>query len=150
MTWFAFQGKNGGKAIDLAGVQEKIAVSFGFHGYATEAQAEAKPNAVNVLTGGEADLLIADYNAALSTQSQPGGKNASNPFAQITAGAGNALSGLVPQGVAQFFADISASATWLRVAKVVVGGTLLLFALAHMTSLDNAAASVIRKAPLPV
>jgi|SRR5215469_15907742 len=142
MTWFAFAGKNGGKAIDLAGVQEKIAVSFGFHGYATEALAEQHPNSVNFLTGGEADLLIADYQAALKTQSQPGGKNASNPFGQIGAAAGNALSGLIPQGVAQFFADISASATWLRVAKVVIGGVLLIIGLAQMTGTTQVLAKV--------
>ena len=32
MTWFAFKGYNDGQAIDLAGVQEKIAVGWRFHG----------------------------------------------------------------------------------------------------------------------
>jgi hypothetical protein len=77
MTWFAFAGLNGGKAIDLAGSQEKQAVAEGFHGYGTEAQAEAHPNALNPLTRLLADGWIADYHAAVSEGAQPGGPNAS-------------------------------------------------------------------------
>ena len=75
MTWFAFQGLNSGKAVNLAGAQEKTATSEGFHGYATEAQAEANPNSVNILTRGFADLWISDYNAAVKEGAQPGGPN---------------------------------------------------------------------------
>jgi hypothetical protein len=87
MTWFAFAGLNNGKAVDLAGSQEKQAVTEGFHGYGTEAQAEANPNAVNIVTRGFADLWITDYNAAVSEKAQPGGANANilNPETAVKA-----------------------------------------------------------------
>jgi hypothetical protein len=61
---------------------------------------------------------------------------------------GNPLQGL--QAIGQFFSDLAATATWLRVAKVVLGGALLLFGLAHMTGASNAAATAVKRLPLPV
>jgi len=46
---FAFQGGYG--TIELAGAQEKQAVILGFHGYATKAEAEAKSDSVQYLSG---------------------------------------------------------------------------------------------------
>jgi hypothetical protein len=39
---------------------------------------------------------------------------------------------------------------WIRVAKVVIGGIVLIVGLAHMSGASNAIASTARKAPLPV
>lgn len=75
MTWFAFQGYNKGNPIDLAGAQEKEAVSFGFHGYGTAAQAKAHPNSVNLLQKPFVNAIIADAAAATRTGTQPGGPN---------------------------------------------------------------------------
>jgi len=60
----------------------------------------------------------------------------------------SALSGLAAIG--DFFARLGDPNTWIRVAKVIAGGTLLIVGLAHMSGADNAIATVARKAPLPV
>ena len=39
--WFAFQGLEGGQAVNLSGSDEAEAIAAGFHGYATQAQAQA-------------------------------------------------------------------------------------------------------------
>lgn len=153
MTWFAFQGLNSGKAVDLAGTQEKQAVIEGFHGYATEAEAEANPNAVNLLTRGFADLWITDYSAAVKEGAQPGGPNADilNPVTAAKAavtGAANSIPGLAQVG--QFFATLTQKNLWVSVLKVTVGGALLIIGLAHMTGAGNVVAVAARKVPVPV
>jgi len=152
MTWFAFQGLNGGKAIDLAGTQEKQAVVEGFHGYGTEAAAEKQPNAVNFLTRPLADTWIADYNAAVKEQAQPGGKNANiiNPVTAAKAGMQSipGISGI--DAIGQFFGKLTDPNVWIRVAKVVVGGALLIIGLAHMTGAENAVFTAARNVPVIV
>jgi len=143
VTWYAFQGLNGGNAIDLAGIQEKDATAQGFHGYATESQAEANPNSVNVITRISADLLISDYKVALAGQGQPGGKNASNPVAFAAAadaaGVNNAAkyaANTIP-GVAQigdFFSALGQANTWIRVGEAVLGLILLAVGISKLTN----------------
>lgn len=60
----------------------------------------------------------------------------------------NPLSGLAAIG--DFFGRLTQSATWIRVAKVITGGLLLVVGLAHMTGASNAAAQAARRVPLPV
>lgn len=133
MTWFAFQGLNGGKAVDLAGTQEKQATVEGFHGYATEAQAEAAPNAVNLVTRVFADGWIADYHAATKEGAQPGGPN--NILTPGGLGGavvqGSPLSGLAAIG--DFFGRLSQGATWIRVAEGLLGIVLIAIGLARIT-----------------
>lgn len=153
MTWFAFQGLNNGQAIDLAGTQEKQAVVEGFHGYATQAQAQANPNAVNVVTQVFADAFIADYKIAVAEQAQPGGKNANvlNPATAASAAA-TGIASQIP-GLAQvgtFFTTLGSKNLWMRAAKVIIGGALLLIGVAHMTGADNAVAQAARRVPVPV
>lgn len=131
MTWFAFSGYNGGKAIDLAGIQEKEAAGFGFHGYGTEQLAEAAPNSVNFFQKAVVNGFIADYKVALAGQMQPGGKNASNPLAgglqadarAVTNTVGNPLDWL--SNIADFFGKLGQVHTWLRVAEVLTGIVLV-------------------------
>jgi hypothetical protein len=130
MTWFAFHGYG---TIDLAGVQEKLAVSWGFHGYATERQANAHPNSVNILQKGIVNALEQDYQAAISTGSQPGGPNASS------LGFTNPLSGLAAIG--DFANRLTQKNTWIRVGEVIAGLILLyvgLNALARDTPVQQA------------
>ena len=147
MTWFAFKGYNSGKAIDLAGVQEKDAVVQGFHGYATEAQAEAHPNSVNILQKASVNLLIADYGEAKKEGAQPGGPNASNPLGAALQGS----TGVSLASVEQFFGDLSSANLWIRVAKVIIGGALLIVGLAKLTGADKSVAvlgKAVAAAPL--
>jgi len=60
----------------------------------------------------------------------------------------NVIPGLAQIG--DFFGALTQSSTWIRVAKVIVGGVLLIIGLAHMTGAGNAIAAVARKVPLPV
>jgi hypothetical protein len=60
----------------------------------------------------------------------------------------NPLTGV--DAIGAFFNSLGEASTWIRVAKVLVGGVLLLVGLAHMTGADNAVASAARKVPLPV
>jgi hypothetical protein len=143
MTWFAFQGLNSGQAIDLAGAQEKIAVSEGFHGYATQAAAQAAPNSVNLLQRAAADGFIADYKAAVAGQEQPGGKNAGNPLAGSAeadaSAAANATGASSLLGIAQnAYKILDSKGTYLRIAKVVVGSFMIIVGLAKITGADKA------------
>lgn len=136
MTWFAFKGLNSGKAVDLAGSQEKQAVVEGFHGYGTEAQAEAAPNAVNLITRAFADGWIADYNAAVKEKAQPGGANANilNPATAAKAavtGAAASIPGV--QQIGDFFSTLAEGNTWIRIAEGLLGIVLIAIGLARIT-----------------
>lgn len=145
MTWFAFAGYNGGKAIDLAGVQEKIAVSWGFHGYGTEAQAEAQPNSVNLVQKVEVDALIADYKAAVSGGEQPGGPNASNLLKGAsqadTNAAKNAAKSVIGAGWNLTFGNTTGLLS--RILKVVIGGVLLLAGILKLSGTDKTLEAVV-------
>jgi hypothetical protein len=68
--------------------------------------------------------------------------------AQANANAENVIPGLAEVG--SFFSALTEKNTWIRVAKVVVGGLLLIVGLVHITGADNAVATAARKVPLPV
>jgi hypothetical protein len=159
MTWFAFKGLNNGKAIDLAGTQEKQATVTGFHGYGTEKDAEANPNSINFLNRIEADGFIADYNAAIKQGSQPGGPNANitNPATAAKAAATGLVNSIPGVGsaitsVEGFVSAFGNRNLWIRVAKVIVGGAILIVGLLHLTGADKAiggfAAKAVKVAPL--
>lgn len=140
MTWYAFQGLNNGKAIDLAGLQEKQATIEGFHGYPTEVMAEQHPNAVNPLTRILADTWIADYNAALSTQSQPGGKNASNL----------GVVGAVQNAVGTITSPldfITSQAFWIRAGEIIAGIILLSVGLVRLSGSSPLASKIVQAVP---
>jgi hypothetical protein len=60
----------------------------------------------------------------------------------------NAIPGLAQIG--DLFGALTQASTWIRVAKVVAGGALLIIGLAHITGAGNAVAATARKVPLPV
>jgi hypothetical protein len=151
MTWFAFKGLNNGKAINLAGTQEKQAALEGFHGYATQAEAQAQPNSVNVLTRLQADAFITDYNYAVKAGEQPGGPNADilNPVNDVkgTAQAAENLSGVTSmlQLAKDAYNVLDSKSTWLRVTKVVVGSVMIIIGLVKLTGTDKAVTDVAAK-----
>jgi hypothetical protein len=157
MTWFAFQGLNNGKAINLAGIQEKQAVGTGFHGYNTEAEAEKQPNSVNFLTRVEADAFISDYNTAVKQGSQPGGPNATitNPATAAKA-AGTGLVNSIPgvgsaiSSVEGFVSAFGNKTLWIRVAKVGLGGAILLVGIVELTGVSGKVANAVKKMPIIV
>jgi len=151
MTWFAFKGYNSGKAVDIAGSQEKEAVTFGFHGYGSEAEAEKKPNSVNLLTSWFVNAIIADYAAALKEQAQPGGKNANilNPGTALKAGesyVANSIPGLATIG--DFFGRLSQGTTWIRVGEVLLGALLIMSGVMKLSGASGDIKDIVRKVPL--
>ena len=60
----------------------------------------------------------------------------------------SSLSGL--DAIGAFFSKLGEANTWIRVAKVITGGVLLIIGLAHLTGAGNAVASAARKVPVPV
>jgi hypothetical protein len=72
----------------------------------------------------------------------------SNEVSQEATGSATGLAGLSQIG--EFFSALGDKNLWVRVAKVVIGGVLVLVGLAHMTGASNAVASAARKVPLPV
>jgi len=52
--------------------------------------------------------------------------------------------------IGDFFGALGQANTWIRVAKVVFGGALLVYGLAHITGVSGAAADAVRKLPLPI
>lgn len=121
MTWFSFQGGYG--TIDFTGANEKAAVTLGFHGYATEAEAKAHPNSVDFLQAPELTLLIDNQAGALPTG--PPGSGAIPP-----ASAAAATSGIT--GVTDFVSRLGNPNLWIRVAEVVVGVVLIAIGLNSM------------------
>jgi hypothetical protein len=114
----------------------------------TQAQALALPNGGGIsgpYTSLAAANKVADAEPANSTQgiapglgiTPSGGYTATNP-----------LSGL--QSIGNFFSTLTQPDTWIRVAKVIIGGTLLIIGIAHITGASDAVSTAARKAPLPV
>lgn len=151
MTWFAFKGYNNGKAVDIAGSQEKEAAGFGFHGYNSEAEAEAKPNSVNFLTSWFVNAIIADYHAAVKEQAQPGGKNANilNPGTALKAGesyVANSIPGVAQIG--DFFDRLSQGNTWIRVGEVILGIFLIMSGVMKLSGASADIQDIVKKVPL--
>jgi hypothetical protein len=71
---------------------------------------------------------------------------------QVPGGAAKAAANAIPglgsgiQSVTDFLKGLTAANLWIRVAKVAVGGALVLIGLAHITGAD----SIVRKLPVPI
>jgi hypothetical protein len=88
--------------------------------------------------------------AAAAVKEFPGGKT---PTSSIATGAANEVqneTGVNTASVSSFLTSLSSANTWIRVAKVIIGGVLLIVGIVHITGADNAVASAARKVPLPI
>lgn len=95
----------------------------------------------------------ATLHAGSSLPKSPGnpvpGSNGNNGAGTVTGDTPPApVSGLAAIG--QFFTNLGSANLWIRVAKVVIGGALLIIGLAHMTGSDHAIARTARMVPLPI
>jgi hypothetical protein len=52
------------------------------------------------------------------------------------------------QAIGTFFTDLTSQGTWVRVAKIVVGGAMVLIGLSRITGLDSAAKTAAKAAVL--
>jgi hypothetical protein len=53
-------------------------------------------------------------------------------------------------GLAGFLADITSQNLWIRVAKIVIGGTLIIVGISKMSGASNVVTQIAEKAPVPV
>jgi len=78
-------------------------------------------------------------------------QQSANPVYDAVNAAQNATGALsIPASIGNFFAALGNANTWIRVAKVIVGGVLLIVGLVHITGADNKVASIARKVPVPI
>lgn len=117
MYWVAWKGYNGGKALSLGILEQYEADTLGFHGYPTEAQAEANPNTVN----NPAQKL--QVNAwVFNTQSLA--QHTANAANRVIPGA-KAVTGAITD-VNSFLSRLTSVNTWIRVAEVLLGAMLIM------------------------
>jgi hypothetical protein len=139
VTWFCFPG--GWGCYNLNGIAEKELAATGAHGYATEAQAQAKLNASPTAAQ---QVLLQGFKISSSspvgagaTGIQQTSSSSSSPFGTLAGFLG--LSG-----------KISGTNLVIRAVKVIIGGLLLVVGLVHLTGVSGSAADVARRVPLPV
>lgn len=134
--WYAFHGYNNGKAINASQFDAGELNLVGMHGYPTEAQAEAKPNSVNIFQATIVNAAIDDANNARDVASAPG--NAAKAVGGLAGGAaGDVLSA--------FTKWIGQSNIWVRGAEIVTGLLILYIGLKAVTAPPGATATQISK-----
>jgi hypothetical protein len=130
MTWFAFKGYT---TINLTGIEEKNAVALGFHGYSTEAEANANPNSVAIWQKAALNVLETESAVPSVTSLIPGGSELGD--------------------IGDFFHRLTESSTWIRVGEVIFGGIILwagVKALTSQTAVGAAASGAKNVAKKPV
>jgi hypothetical protein len=156
--WYAFQGVGRAYLIKPGTSASSDAAVSGMHGYSTIEAAVANPNGANAVS----QLTVSQWNeysslpvgggslGVLQTVNVTwanGTATTSTPQNPTTAAASQ-VPGL--QQVGSFLNALSQTITWVRVAKVIVGGTLIVVGAAHLTGADNAVAKAARRIPLPL
>lgn len=139
-----------------ASTAEKELVDFRVQ-YAAGSQAWNDASAGRVLSAsesGEGQQLV-KWQGPFATEAEA--ETAQNPQQQSANPANDAvnaaensssLSGL--DAIGAFFNKLGDASTWIRVAKVVVGGLLLVIGLVHITGAGGAVADAARKVPVPI
>ena len=154
MSWYAFHGYNNGQPIDASAFDGAELNALGMHGYPTKAQAEAKPNSVNILQKAVVNAAIDDYNNARDI-SPTQANNPSNPAAPVQAAAGTAANAAksAAKSLGTFtIAGISGTNLVVRGGKMVIGAILIFIGIAHLSGLNEkvpgVAGKVLKAAPL--
>jgi hypothetical protein len=120
MTWFDIHYQGVAYVENLTGADEKVLVGLGFHGYATQLQAQAHPQNANF-----AQMLIA---ANILAGHPTGGVNTPGApaIANTAQGAGAVATAENPLvAVGDFFHRLTEASTWARVGEFVVGAMLI-------------------------
>jgi hypothetical protein len=134
MTWYdiKFQGQT--YVENITGTGEKILSGLGIHGYATEAEARAHPQTMNVLQGAAGGANVLAGVTAAPGVLQPG---------EVAAGAGTAAN--AAPSVTDFLKGLTSRQLWVRLAEGVLGVALILVAVAELgkgTAIGKAAKAV--------
>jgi len=148
MSWYAFHGYNNGQAIDASAFDGAELNALGMHGYATQAQAQANPNDVNIVQAPVVNAAIDDYNNARDI-SPTQANNPSNPAAPAKAAANTAASAAKNALTSTFNLTFGNTTGLLgRIIKVVLGAVLLISGIIRMTGTDKAALGAAGKAAM--
>jgi hypothetical protein len=127
VSWYAFKGYNGGKAIVASAFDGAELNALGMHGYATAAIAQVNPNSVNVFQSPVVNAAIDDYNNARDI-SPTQANNPTNPAAPVAAAANTATSAAEKLGsgtVDDVINFLKQSNIWERGAEIIAGLILL-------------------------
>jgi hypothetical protein len=136
---------------------EKEQVDFRVQ-YTAGSQAWNDANAGKILSAtesGEGQQLVkwqgpfATEAQALAAQNPQ--QQSLNPVNDATNAAENASGVLgIPASIGNFFGALTQANTWIRVAKVIIGGMLVIIGVSHITGVENNVAIAARRIPLPV
>lgn len=136
---------------------EKELVDFRVQ-YPAGSQAWNDANAGRILSAAESGYgqQLVKWQGPFATEAEA--QAAQNPQQQSlnpasdAANAAENSSGLlgIPASVGSFFGALGQSNTWVRVAKVLIGGAMVIIGLAHITGAQNALSDAARKVPLPI
>ena len=90
-----------------------------------------------------------------STAAPVGSSEPSNPTGAIQAEGGNVAPSITNPldflgEIGDFFNALTQKNTWIRIAKVVIGGSLLIIGIAHMTGAEDVVSRTARKVPIIV
>lgn len=144
-----------------ASTAEKEKVDFVIQ-FTAGSQAWNDANAGKILSAAESNTgsagvgeQLVKWQGPFATQAEA--HTAANPQQQSLNPANDAINAAensnalaIPASIGTFFSDLTSPNLWIRIAKVIIGGALVLIGLAHMTGAENAAANVARKVPLPI
>jgi hypothetical protein len=134
MTWYVIRFQGQTYTENITGSGEKILTGLGIHGYATEAQAQAHPQTMNVLQGAAGGANVLAGVTAAPGVLQPG---------EVAAGAGTAAQ--AAPSITSFLQGLTSRQLWIRLAEGVLGVALILVAVAELgkgTAIGKAAKAV--------
>jgi len=89
----------------------------------------------------------------LEAGTQAAGDESGNPIAEAAGLAAGGTSDLTNPlqflgDIANIFGDLTEASTWIRFAKIVVGGTLIIVGVAHLSGAEKAAKDIASKVPI--
>jgi hypothetical protein len=132
MTWY---NTGGTTTYEVTGVNSAELFAVGYPGYATQAQAAAKPYNANVAQNAAMAQIKAESDIVGGSQNAP---------AAIGSGVSSVSSGI--NAVGDFFNRLSEGNTWLRIAEATLGIVLIAIALGKITGVDNGIKTVAKVA----
>lgn len=120
MYWVAFKGYYNGKALSLGTVEQLEAEAMGFHGYGTEAEAEANPNTVNFAQKAQVNAWVFNAQGSLTQHLAP-----HIPVIGPAINAGEKAVGALTD-VNTFLSRLTSPNTWIRAGEFILGALLIL------------------------
>lgn len=138
MTWFNIPGWGD---YNLNGLAEKQLVALGAHGYATQAQADAHPNAA---PSPAQEALLQEFNVSSLSPVGAGATQGVLQTPHSTGGVSGAATNIAGNVASAF--TLNASGDWrrfaLRAVEVAIGGLLIIVAANHLATGQSVATTI--------